>query len=110
MPLNERLMAVLQALTYLIIATGTTSADTSANELVTFDENIQLSQVFGGSQAYAFSDISSITLGQTLSSITVRGEARIDAVSTHVATPAEATWDHGGNGGKEYTLTLDPGE
>ncbi|ETL94589.1 hypothetical protein L917_07493, partial [Phytophthora nicotianae] len=39
-----------------------------------------------------------------------RGEKRIDAISTHVATPTEATWDHGGNGGKRYTLTLDPGE
>ncbi|GMF29895.1 unnamed protein product [Phytophthora lilii] len=48
-----------------------------------------------------------ITLGQTLSSITVRGDERIDAVSVQVAG---TNWDHGGSGGKENVLTLDTGE
>ncbi|KAL3671652.1 hypothetical protein V7S43_003564 [Phytophthora oleae] len=73
-------------------------------------EDIQLSQVHGGPYGDAFSDMSGIVLGQTLSSITVRGDARIDAISTHVATPAEATWDHGGSGGTAATLILDTDE
>ncbi|EGZ15945.1 hypothetical protein PHYSODRAFT_508670 [Phytophthora sojae] len=54
--------------------------------------------------------MSSITLGQTLSSVTVRGAARIDAISAQAAKPSGSNWDHGGSGGKEYVLTLGSGE
>ncbi|EGZ15941.1 hypothetical protein PHYSODRAFT_508902 [Phytophthora sojae] len=74
------------------------------------DEDIQLSPMYGGPHGVAFSDIADIVLGQTLSSITLRGEARVDAVTLQVAKPAELTWSHGGKGGTETTLTLAPGE
>ncbi|KAG1711003.1 hypothetical protein DVH05_013723 [Phytophthora capsici] len=101
-------MAVLQSLVILLFVTAQVAL--AATELLTDNGDIQLSKAFGGSGGYAFSDMSGITLGQTLSSITVRGEARIDAISTHVTKPVEVVWDHGGSGGKESTLVLDQGE
>uniref|UniRef100_H3GBJ5 Jacalin-type lectin domain-containing protein n=1 Tax=Phytophthora ramorum TaxID=164328 RepID=H3GBJ5_PHYRM len=74
------------------------------------DEDIQLSAVYGGPHGVAFSDMSELILGQTLSSVTLRGSKRVDAVTLQVATPAELTWGHGGSGGTENTLALAPGE
>ncbi|ETI48099.1 hypothetical protein F443_07828 [Phytophthora nicotianae P1569] len=74
------------------------------------DEDIVLSPVHGGPHGVAFSDVKGIVLGQTLSSVTLRGAKRVDAVTLQVATPAEQTWTHGGKGGKEVTLALGPGE
>ncbi|KAE9282248.1 hypothetical protein PF008_g27683 [Phytophthora fragariae] len=76
------------------------------NYATTTDEDIVLSEVFGGPHGYAFSDMSSITLGQTLSSVTVRGGERIDAISAQASKPGGSNWDHGGSGGKEQVLTL----
>eukprot|EP00644_Phytophthora_capsici_P010496 jgi/Phyca11/568802/estExt2_Genewise1.C_PHYCAscaffold_300227 len=45
------------------------------------DENIVLSPVHGGPHGVAFSDVAGIVLGQTISSITLRGEKRVDAVT-----------------------------
>ncbi|KAG2844560.1 hypothetical protein PC111_g1914 [Phytophthora cactorum] len=102
---------VLQAVAFLLgIATYAASITEAAATHTALDEDIQLSEVYGGPHGDAFSDMAGIKLGQTLSSITIRGDARIDAVSTHVATPAEATWDHGGNGGTATTLILDTNE
>ncbi|ETN10098.1 hypothetical protein PPTG_10826 [Phytophthora nicotianae INRA-310] len=97
------------ALLFAIAAYGASVIEAAATHTY-LDEDIQLSEVYGGPHGDAFSDMSSIKLGQTLSSITVRGAARIDAVSTHVATPVEATWDHGGRGGTATTLVLDTDE
>ncbi|KAG3239789.1 hypothetical protein PI124_g15288 [Phytophthora idaei] len=102
---------VLQAVAFLLgIAAYAASITEAAATHTALDEDIQLSEVYGGPHGYAFSDMAGIKLGQTLSSITIRGDARIDAVSTHVATPAEATWDHGDNGGTATTLILDTDE
>ncbi|KAE9005823.1 hypothetical protein PF011_g11868 [Phytophthora fragariae] len=85
-------------------------AETKAARGSATDEDIQLSPVYGGPHGVAFSDVSGIVLGQTLSSVTVRGDARVDAVTLQVVKPAELTWSHGGKGGTESTLTLAPGE
>ncbi|POM75531.1 Hypothetical protein PHPALM_7357, partial [Phytophthora palmivora] len=97
----------MQTIAFLFFVVG---VNCSFAQFAAIDEDIRLSEVFGGSHGYAFSDMSSITLGQTLNSITIRGDARIDAISTHVATPDEATWNHGGSGGKEHVLVLDSRE
>lgn len=96
---------VLQVLTILLGVAGETFA---AN--VSLEEDIRLSDVYGGTHGNAFSDMQFITLGQTLNSVILRGEDRLIAVTTQVATPANATWDHGGSGGQETVLLLDRGE
>ncbi|KAE9350124.1 hypothetical protein PR003_g5524 [Phytophthora rubi] len=105
-------LAVLQLLVFLLFVAWYErrtegAADTDAT---TTDEDIVLSEVFGGPHGYAFSDMSSITLGQTLSSVTVRGGERIDAISAQASKPGGSNWDHGGSGGKEQVLTLGSGE
>ncbi|RLN38136.1 hypothetical protein BBO99_00008753 [Phytophthora kernoviae] len=77
---------------------------------VSADEDIVLSEIFGGPHGLAFSDINSIKFGQTLSSITIRAGERVDAVTLQIATPTEKTFNHGGKGGTENTLTLGDGE
>ncbi|OWZ07193.1 hypothetical protein PHMEG_00020445 [Phytophthora megakarya] len=74
------------------------------------DEDILLSAVHGGPHGVAFSDIGAVVLGQKLTSITLRGNKRVDAVTLQVDTPAGLTWNHGGRGGTESTLPLGPGE
>lgn len=105
-------LAVLQALVILLVVAwyGAEGAAKKKTDVATTDEDIVLSEVYGGPHGYAFSDMSSITLGQTLSSVTVRGAARIDAISAQAAKPSGSNWDHGGSGGKEYVLTLGSGE
>jgi len=98
-------VAVLLALALLAGVAFATSS-----QLSSLDEDIQLSEAYGGPHGFAFSDMASITLGQPLASVTVRGDARIDAITVHVETPAEATWGHGGSGGVERTLTLEKDE
>ncbi|GMF29886.1 unnamed protein product [Phytophthora lilii] len=83
-----------------IAAVNETSTTVSA------DEDIILGELFGGPHGNAYSDINSIKFGQTLSSITVRSAERVDAVTLQVAAPAEQTFNHGGSGGTEQTLTL----
>lgn len=87
--------------------TGTTTATTVTTAS---NEDIQLSPMYGGPHGVAFSDMSAVVLGQNLSSITLRGDKRVDAVTVQVATPVELTWSHGGSGGTESTLALAPGE
>ncbi|KAE9355576.1 hypothetical protein PR003_g2764 [Phytophthora rubi] len=77
---------------------------------VSADEDIVLSQLFGGPHGNAFSDINSVKFGQTASSVTIRSNKRVDAVTLQVTSPAELTFSHGGKGGTEQTLTLAPGE
>uniref|UniRef100_H3H4X2 Jacalin-type lectin domain-containing protein n=1 Tax=Phytophthora ramorum TaxID=164328 RepID=H3H4X2_PHYRM len=100
-------MPVLEVLLVLLLAAWSAAgASTTQADASTADEDILLSEVYGGPHGDAFSDMSSISLGQTLSSITVRGDERVDAISVNIKTPAEATWDHGGSGGEENVLTL----
>ncbi|KAG2528027.1 hypothetical protein JM16_003114 [Phytophthora kernoviae] len=95
-------MAVFQVLLLLTIAVvhGSTSVD----------EDIKLSEAFGGSGGIAFSDINSIEFEQTLNFITISADDRVNGVAFQVATPAELTLSHGGAGGTDYTLTLESGE
>jgi hypothetical protein len=74
------------------------------------DEDIVLSPLYGGPHGNAFSDIDSIKFAQKASSITVRGDARVDAITLQIETPAEVTMSHGGDGGMDNTLTLGDGE
>lgn len=74
-------------------------------------KDIQLSETFGeGTKGIAFSDITGVKLGQTFSSITVRGAERVDQVTLRVASPDEETWTHGGSGGADNILILAPHE
>ncbi|ETK87993.1 hypothetical protein F441_07815 [Phytophthora nicotianae CJ01A1] len=74
-------------------------------------EDIILSETFGeGTKGIAFSDISGVKLGQMLSSVTVRGDERVDQVTVRVASPDEPTWTHGGSGGTDNILILSEGE
>ncbi|GMF51714.1 unnamed protein product [Phytophthora fragariaefolia] len=74
------------------------------------DEDIQLSPLYGGPHGTAFSDINTLVLEQTISGVTIRSDKRVDAVSLHVTDPAEMYMVHGGTGGSDKTLTLEPGE
>ncbi|OWZ04107.1 hypothetical protein PHMEG_00024051 [Phytophthora megakarya] len=59
-----------------------------------------------GPHGNAFSDISKIVLGRTLTSITLRGDKRLDAITVQVEPPPGLTFNHGGSGGEETTLTV----
>ncbi|KAG6609575.1 Mannose-binding lectin [Phytophthora cinnamomi] len=106
-------LAVPQVLVFLLLVVcygPRTIVDADKTDGTTTDEDIVLSEIYGGPHGYAFSDMSSITLGRTLSSVTVRGALRIDAISAQASKPAGSNWDHGGSGGKEHVLVLGDGE
>uniref|UniRef100_A0AAV1V3L6 Jacalin-type lectin domain-containing protein n=1 Tax=Peronospora matthiolae TaxID=2874970 RepID=A0AAV1V3L6_9STRA len=77
---------------------------------VSADDDIALSQLFGGPHGNAFSDIQKIKFGQTVSAITIRANLRLDAVTVQISAPAELTLNHGDHGGTEKTLALGPDE
>ncbi|ETN10103.1 hypothetical protein PPTG_10831 [Phytophthora nicotianae INRA-310] len=77
---------------------------------VSADEDIALSEPYGGPHGNAFSDIPKLTLGQSLASITLRGEERLDAVTIQVLEPQGLIYNHGGPGGKDSTLVFEAGE
>ncbi|ETP17870.1 hypothetical protein F441_07818 [Phytophthora nicotianae CJ01A1] len=77
---------------------------------VSADEDIVLSEPYGGPHGNAFSDIPKLTLGQSLASITLRGEERLDAVTIQVLEPQGLIYNHGGPGGKDSTLVFEAGE
>ncbi|RLN48684.1 hypothetical protein BBJ29_008592, partial [Phytophthora kernoviae] len=93
-----------------VVWTSIEVVEEAAMAPVSADEDIVLSEIFGGPHGIAFSDINSIKFGQTLSSITIRAGERVDAVTLQIVTPTEKTLNHGGNGGTENTLTLGDGE
>ncbi|KAF1319912.1 Phospholipase d gamma 3, partial [Globisporangium splendens] len=72
--------------------------------------SIRLSNAVGGPHGTQFTDVASAAAGQTVSSITIRGANRVDAVSLTVSAPKAATFTHGGTGGTASTLTLAKGE
>ncbi|POM74572.1 Hypothetical protein PHPALM_8456, partial [Phytophthora palmivora] len=78
--------------------------------IVPADENVVLSEVFGGPHGIAFSDINSIRYSQTVSSLTLRIGARSHGLSLGISAPQEATFSHGGSKGVAKTLVLAPGE
>ncbi|KUF96809.1 RAN GTPase-activating protein 2 [Phytophthora nicotianae] len=71
---------------------------------------VQLSDSFGGPHGKQFSDQLACTSGMTISSVTIRAGERLDGLTVQVAAPKEMTFTHGGTGGKENTLALEPGE
>jgi len=77
---------------------------------VSADEDIALGELFGGPHGNAYSDINDLKFVQTISSLTLRSNERVDAVTLQVSAPAEVTMSHGGTGGTEQTLTLAPDE
>ncbi|ETI48096.1 hypothetical protein F441_07816 [Phytophthora nicotianae CJ01A1] len=96
-----QLFAVLQTLLLLFVV---------AVHGATSDEDIQLSEAFGGSGGVAFSDINLVQFGQTAHTITINAKERITAVILRVATPTEKIFSHGGCSGTDSTLTLEEGE
>ncbi|OWZ05679.1 hypothetical protein PHMEG_00022189 [Phytophthora megakarya] len=74
------------------------------------DENIVLSEVFGGPHGIAFSDINSIKYGQTVNSLIIHTGARSHGISLDISAPLAATLSHGTNKGTEHKLVLGPGE
>ncbi|KAK1942610.1 hypothetical protein P3T76_006109 [Phytophthora citrophthora] len=80
--------------------------ETSSTVTVSADEDIALGELFGGPHGNAFSDINDLKFGQTMSSVTLRSEKRVDSVTLQVTAPLEQTMTHGGRGGTEKTITL----
>ncbi|KAG2844386.1 hypothetical protein PC129_g1217 [Phytophthora cactorum] len=74
------------------------------------NDDILLSELFGGPHGTAFSDVNTLVLGQTAGSVTIRSGERVDAVTLHVTEPAELYMVHGGTGGTDKTLVLGTGE
>lgn len=74
------------------------------------DPAIRLSNAVGGPHGTQFTGVGSASAGQTVSSITIRGGDRVDAVSLTVSAPTAATFSYGGTGGSASTLTLAKGE
>ncbi|KAG6955354.1 hypothetical protein JG687_00011274 [Phytophthora cactorum] len=80
--------------------------ETSSTVKVSSEDDIALSELFGGPHGNAFSDINDIKFGQTISSITLRSAKRVDAVTLKITAPIETVLNHGGRGGTEQTITL----
>uniref|UniRef100_M4B434 Jacalin-type lectin domain-containing protein n=1 Tax=Hyaloperonospora arabidopsidis (strain Emoy2) TaxID=559515 RepID=M4B434_HYAAE len=71
------------------------------------DEPVQLSESFGGLQnGTEFSDQATVVAGQTIGSITIRANKRVDSVSLEVLSPSVVTFIHGGCGGMDHVLKL----
>lgn len=71
---------------------------------------VRLSETFGGPHGNEFTDQAAATSGQTITSLSVRGAARIDGLTLEVSGPKPQTFTHGGTGGDPYTLKLGEGE
>ncbi|KAG6969837.1 hypothetical protein JG687_00002959, partial [Phytophthora cactorum] len=55
---------------------------------------VQLSETFGGPHGNEFSDQPAAVSGQTITSLTVRGAARIDGLTLEVSAPTAQTFTH----------------
>ncbi|KAE9105261.1 hypothetical protein PF010_g13089 [Phytophthora fragariae] len=71
---------------------------------------VQLSDSFGGPHGEQFSDQLAVTSGMTVSSVTIRAGERVDGHTVQISAPKEMTFTHGGTGGEDNTLKLEPGE
>ncbi|KAG3116780.1 hypothetical protein PI125_g4341 [Phytophthora idaei] len=72
--------------------------------------NFNLSNAFGGPHGTYFTDLGLVEPGQPVSSITIRGARRVDAVTLEVSDPTESTLSHGDTGGTTKKLALQAGE
>ncbi|GMF44047.1 unnamed protein product [Phytophthora fragariaefolia] len=72
--------------------------------------DFNLSSAYGGPHGSFFSDIALVEPGQTVSSVTIRSDRRVDAVTLDVSNPTESTLSHGGTGGTPKRLALRSGE
>ncbi|POM59278.1 hypothetical protein PHPALM_32020 [Phytophthora palmivora] len=72
--------------------------------------DFNLSNAYGGPHGTFFTDLALTQPGQTVSSITIRGARRVDAVRIDVSEPTESTLSHGGTGGTPKKLALKAGE
>ncbi|KAL7997474.1 putative jacalin-like lectin domain-containing protein [Plasmopara halstedii] len=94
---------------------GTVAPEDIASSLSEVDmvENnlpVQLSDSFGGPHGEQFSDQLACTSGMIIKSVTIRAGKRVDGLIVQVSAPKEMTFKNGGNGGKDNTITLEPGE
>jgi hypothetical protein len=72
------------------------------------DDRIRMSDQFGGPHGTPFTDLDSIGTSNAVRSVSLRGGERLDQIA---ATLSDGTvLRHGGNGGRESTLTLNPTE
>ncbi|KAI9065027.1 hypothetical protein FKP32DRAFT_1568737 [Trametes sanguinea] len=74
----------------------------------TLASNLRQSDLFGGPHGTYFNDLPSLPDSPSLASVTLRGAARLDAVSFTLTSGAVLS--HGGTGGAPATLTLAAGE
>ncbi|OWY91778.1 hypothetical protein PHMEG_00039504 [Phytophthora megakarya] len=76
----------------------------------TMNREYSLSKAFGGPHGTFFTDLALTEPGQTVSSITIRGARRVDAVMLDISDPTESTLSHGSSGGTPKKLALKAGE
>ncbi|OWY96395.1 hypothetical protein PHMEG_00033345 [Phytophthora megakarya] len=83
-----------------------------ASGVAALNDGIQLGGTYGGPHGHKYSDQDLVEAGQTVQSIVVRGNDRVDAVSLDIKNLAGqvSTLKHGGGGGDEETLALAEGE
>ncbi|POM66402.1 Hypothetical protein PHPALM_17741, partial [Phytophthora palmivora] len=122
LPQNDNCaLAILQKIISVVtvavnLATGGTVAPEdiagSLSEVTTKANKrpVQLSESFGGPHGDQFSDQLACTSGMTITSVTIRAGERLDGLTVQVSAPKEMTFTHGGTGGTENTITLEPGE
>ncbi|EEY61642.1 uncharacterized protein PITG_01973 [Phytophthora infestans T30-4] len=72
--------------------------------------DFSLSNAYGGPHGTYFTDLGLVEPGQTVSSIIIRGDRRVDSVKLDVSDPTESTLSHGGTGGTAKKLFLQAGE
>lgn len=87
----------------------------TSNLAWTLSSSLRLGDTIGGPHGDPFNDVAGVLSGEVpiLTSLTVRGGSRVDAVSFTVkykSTGATATASHGGSGGDAKTLNLASGE
>lgn len=70
--------------------------------------SLRQSQFSGGPHGAWFNDLPNVPSSPAASVITFRGEERLDAVALKLEDGTE--FSHGGDGGREVSLTLAPGE
>ncbi|OWZ14555.1 hypothetical protein PHMEG_00011956 [Phytophthora megakarya] len=90
---------------YQVMATATLVV---ASGVAALKDGVQLGTTFGGPHGYKYSDQDLVEPGQTVHSITVRGDDRVDSVSLDITNLADqsSTLKHGGGGGDEEFLPL----
>ncbi|KAG6597964.1 RAN GTPase-activating protein 2 [Phytophthora cinnamomi] len=91
-------------------APAPTPAPTPAAPTMSVKDSVQLSESFGGPHGMDFSDKNFVNSGQTVSSISIHAGERLDGITLQISAPKSLTFTHGGTGGDQKTLKLEPGE